>query len=234
MRRKEKLEAGEIYHIFNKSIAEFKIFNNEGDFLRSKEMLKYYQVDGIRTSFSQFVILEEVKKNGFKNCFKSASQRKEEIVQIIAYCIMPTHVHLILKQLKENGISSFMGNILNSYTRYFNVRHKRKGPLWEGRFQNVLVKTDEQLLHLTRYIHLNPVTAFLVDKPEQWPWSSYDEYLSKIDDEDRLCDYEGILDVKPSSYKEFVEERIAYQRDLAKIKDLLLENTDTTPEVMFR
>ncbi len=78
---------------------------------------------------------------------------------------MPTHIHLILKQLKEDGISAYMSKILNSYTCYFNRRTKRKGPLWESRFKRVEVTSDEQLLHLTRYIHLNPVTAHIVEEP---------------------------------------------------------------------
>jgi putative transposase len=116
-----------------------------------------------------------------------------------------------------------MSTILNSYTRYFNTKHKRKGPLWESRFKSVLVETDEQLLHLTRYIHLNPVTAFLVDKPEEWKASSYNEYLLKVSGSDRTCNYDGILDIEPSSYRKFVEDRISYQRELAKIKELLIE-----------
>ena len=61
-------------------------------------------------------------------------------VEIIAYCIMPTHFHLVVKQLKEDGISFFIQQILNSYSRYFNIKTKRKGPLWEGRFQNVIIE----------------------------------------------------------------------------------------------
>ncbi|MCM8795996.1 MAG: transposase [Candidatus Omnitrophica bacterium] len=144
-------------------------------------------------------------------------------VEIIAYCIMPTHLHLILKQLKNNGISVFMGNILNSYSRYFNLKHKRKGPLWEGRFKNILVKNDEQLLHLTRYIHLNPVTASLVSNPEDWNASSYREYLQQVQAVEKICKYDDILEIDPVSYKKFVEDRISYQRDLAKIKNLIFE-----------
>ena len=70
-----------------------------------------------------------------------------------------------------------MRRLLNSYTRYFNEKIKRKGPLWEGRFKKVLVNSDEQLLHLTRYVHLNPVSAGIVEKPEDWPCSSYREYI---------------------------------------------------------
>ena len=223
MRRKDELVTGELYHIFDKSIAEFKIFNNDNEITRMKEVIRYYQIEGTPQKFSNFIILESVIENGFNNYFFSFSKGKEKIVQIIAYCIMPTHIHLVLKQLKENGISIFMGKILNAYSRYFNTKHKRKGPLWETRFKNVLVKTDEQLLHLTRYTHLNPVTAFLVDKPQQWPASSYNEYLLKVKEADRICEYEDILDINPVFYKKFVEERIEYQRELAAIKNLLLD-----------
>ncbi|MEE8423717.1 MAG: transposase, partial [Thermodesulfobacteriota bacterium] len=143
------------------------------------------------------------------------------LVEVIAFCLMPTHLHLILKQMKENGISSFMGNTLNSYTRSFNTKYKRKGPLWEGRFKSVLVDSDEQLLHLTRYLHLNPVTAYLVNKPEEWSASSYQEYVSKVNN-NRICKFDDLLEIDPAAYREFVSDRVSYQRELASIKELLL------------
>lgn len=223
MRRKEALMIGEVYHTFNKSIAGFKVFNDEGDLLRIKNSFRYYQRANISMKFAQFLESKEVQREGFDKCFTRIFSNHEKIVQIIAYCIMPTHLHLILKQLKENGISAFMGNLLNSYSRYFNTRRKRKGPLWVGRFKNVLVKTDEQLLHLTRYIHLNPVTAFLVDKPEGWNASSYSEYMFDLEPEKKICEFEDLLDINPLRYRQFVSDRISYQRELAKIKDLLFE-----------
>ena len=116
-----------------------------------------------------------------------------------------------------------MNNILNSYSRYFNLKHRRKGPLWEGRFKRILVRNDEQLLHLTRYIHLNPTTSYLVNRPEEWNWSSFKEYIRDASANDGICGYSNVLDINPSSYKKFVEDRISYQRELAKIKDLLLD-----------
>ena len=134
---------------------------------------------------------------------------------------MPTHFHLILNQKKENGIPRFMSNVLNSYTRYFNTKYKRKGPLWEGRFKGVRVQENEYLLHLTRYIHLNPVSASLVNKPEAWSASSYNEYIGTSGD--RVTDFQELIDMNPSDYRGFVEERIDQQRELEKIKHLILE-----------
>ena len=223
MQRKEKLVVGEFYHVFSKSIADFKRFNSSNKIWRIKSMLKYYKVYDGRYGFSQFVRLKNTQKLGFAESFASILKEKEKIVKIIAYCIMSTHIHLILQQLKKYGISNFMGNILNSYSRYFNNKHKRRGPLWEGRFKNVLIKTDEQLLHLTRYIHLNPVTAFLVNKPEDWQASSYNEYLGNLDKNELICEYDDVLRIDKNSYRQFVNDRISYQRELGKIKKLLFE-----------
>lgn len=220
--RKDLLTNGQIYHVFNRSIADFKIFNSEADFLRMKNLIKYYQVrNGVK--FSNFIELKAVGIEGFNNYFNRISADKEQLVQIVAYCLMPTHFHLVLKQLVDNGISLFMKNVLDSYTRFFNTHHKRKGPLWEGKFRNILVESDEQLLHLTIYLHLNPVTALLVDKPEDWLFSSYKEYLSLVNDSSITCKFNDILEIKPLRYSKFVNDQISYQRELAKIKKLLID-----------
>ena len=220
MQRKEQLVTNQVYHIFIRSIADFRVFNNKEEFRRMLDLLKYYQIKN-EVKFSDFIQLKPVINSGFDNFFDYISKDQDEIVQIIAYCLMPTHLHLILKQLTDSGISNYMGNILNSYTHYFNKKHGRKGPLWESKFKNVLVDNDEQLIHLTRYIHLNPVIAFLVDKPEQWIFSSYKEYFSVPSQ--RVCQFEDILKISPTDYKKFVNNQISYQRELAKIKKLLFD-----------
>ena len=217
-KRRDFLAVDEVYHVFNRSIAGFKIFNNTFEFSRMMAIIRYYQNGKPPIKFSRFIKLLPVENRNYN---KTNPSDKEKLVEIIAYCLMPTHLHLILKQLRKNGISTFMRYILNSYTRYFNIKHNRKGPLWEGRFRRILVETDEQLLHLTRYIHLNPVTANLIDRPEKWIVSSYQEYLSSSDD--RICEYENVLDIKPNSYRKFVEDRVVYQKELARIKDLIIE-----------
>lgn len=220
--RKIPLVTGQIYHIFNRSIADFQIFNNAKGVEHMIQLLQYYQINN-EQKFSKFIELERVQKEGFNSFFKKISTGKEKIVQIVAYCLMPTHIHLILKQLVENGISDFMRKVLDSYTRYFNLNHKRKGPLWEGKFKSVLIDNDNQLNHLIRYIHLNPVTGFLVDKPEDWQFSSYNGYLAKLDKLDPICQYDDIIKIDPSAYKKFVNDQISYQRELAKIKKFIFD-----------
>ena len=217
--RKDSLVNGQVYHVFTKSIAGYKIFNNSEEYSRFISTVRYYQKEKPLAKFCKYVELAELRKN--KTFFLKSES--DEIVGIIAYCVMPTHVHFILKQLKDSGISTFMSHTLNSYTRFFNIKHKRKGPLWQGRFKSVLVSSEEQLLHLTRYVHLNPVTSYLVDDPENWLSSSYLEYVNKNNGNDGLCDFDDLLEIEPASYNKFVKQRAGYQRDLQLIKDLILE-----------
>jgi putative transposase len=211
--RKISLVNGEVYHICNKSIAGFKIFNGDKDYDRIMGLISFYIADEVPYKFSTYKKIKNAEF-GFS----------KQLVHIVAYCIMPTHVHLILKQIKDNGIEKFMGLVSNGYSKYFNIRYARKGPLWEGRFKNVLIKNDEQLLHLTRYIHLNPVTAFLVNNPGNWKYSSYNEYVESGIFDKKLCNFYDLLKIDPESYKKFVLDQIDYQRQLAIIKKVSLED----------
>ena len=217
-RREVLLANGEVYHIFTKSIAGFHILNNDFEFSRMIATMCYYQMAKPEIKFSQFV-----QSYGIPKADDACFSQKEKLVQIIAYCLMPTHLHFILKQLQENGIAIFICNTLNSYSRFFNLKHNRKGPLWESRFKNVLVENNEQLLHLTRYVHLNPVTSYLIEKPEDWLASSYPEYVSAGSDKDKICKYDDLLDIEPKTYREFVLDSVSYQRELSKIKKLLCD-----------
>lgn len=220
--RKHVLAVGEVYHIFTRSIADYKVFNNNSDFERMQRLIKFFEVEN-EIKFSDFLDLRLVQKEGFNNACNIIAKDKINLVQIIAYCFMPTHIHLVLKQLEEHSISKYMKDILISYTRYFNTLHQRKGPLWESRFKNVLVENDDQLQHLIRYVHLNPVTAKLIDNPEDWLFSSYREYLSEVKDATAICQFDDILEIKPSLYRKFINDQISYQKELAKIKSLIME-----------
>ena len=178
--------------------------------------MKYYKIE---KPVTRFALCANVKNSDIQ---KNNLDKNGNIIDIIAYCIMPTHIHFVLKQKKDKGISIFMNILLNSYTRYFNTKHERKGPLWESRFQIRLVETDEYALHLSRYIHLNPTSAGLVQQPEDWEFSSYHEYLAAPKSEP-LCDFSKIISYKPATYRKFTENRKDYQRSLQIIKGILLD-----------
>lgn len=146
----------------------------------------------------------------------------EKLVDIICYCLMPNHFHLLLKQVAENGISKFISQISNSYTKFFNTKNKRIGPLLQGAFKAVLIENDEQLLHVSRYIHLNPVVSGIVNTLEKYPWSSYQEYkIGSI-----FCKTEEILSFfkTKTEYLEFLNDQIEYGKSLEFIKHNLLDD----------
>ena len=201
------LKEGYIYHIFTKSIEGYRIFKSRAHYERFIETLKFYLYSEPPTKFSVYLRLKDKER-----FFKTYMGNKPALVDILAYCLMPTHVHLLLVQLRDRGISEYMKRVLDSYSKYFNIKTNRKGPLWQSRFKHVLVETEEQLMHTTRYIHLNPTTDHLVEQPEDWQFSSYREYLGTSSMP--LCQKDKYLEIDPEAYKLFVDEQIEYQQAL--------------------
>jgi len=137
----------------------------------------------------------------------------QNLIKILSYCVMPDHYHLLIK-FYSYGLSKYISDVENSYTRYFNIKYKRKGPLWQTRYKHVKIINNEQLLHVSRYIHLNPVTNKLVDKPEDWVFSSYKHFITN----NNINDVTEISIKSSKKYKRFVEDQIDYQRRLKLIK----------------
>ena len=98
-------------------------------------------------------------------------------VLIHAYVLMTNHYHLLLETPRGN-LSAALHDLNTAYTNYFNRRHDRVGHLFQGRYRSILVDKDNYLLELSRYIHLNPVRARMVKRPDAYRWSSYSSYLS--------------------------------------------------------
>ncbi len=129
---------------------------------------------------------------------------KADTVETVAYCLMPNHYHLLVHLCTDN-LSSIMQPFSLSYTKAINKRYARVGSLFQGRFRAVHIDRNEYLLHLTRYIHLNPVTARLVPRPEDWEFSSYLEYIGLRNG--RLPHPDIVVSQFPSqnAYRVFVE-----------------------------
>lgn len=222
MKRQIELVNSCIYHVFNRSAAGSIIFNDDQEYSRIRETSLFYQFSEPENKYSRYLKIAKKKENTDDHTLECALGSRSKIVRIIAYCFMPNHYHFILKQMEDRGIEKFIGNIQNSYSRFFNTKHERRGPLWEGRFKNVLIETDEQLLHLTRYVHLNPMCSSLVKHPGKWQYSSYLEYVLP-DINKKSCDFSQDLSINPANYKEFVNCQLEYQKELPKIKHLTFE-----------
>ncbi len=112
----------------------------------------------------------------FVGYFESATDRYG--ARIHCFCLMPNHYHMLLETPRGN-LCSILHHINTSYTNYFNAKTKRVGHLFQGRYRAILVEKDAYALELSRYIHLNPVRARIVEHPSGYPWSSYLGYEGK-------------------------------------------------------
>lgn len=182
------------------------------DYQRFIQTLYYYQFSGPKPRFSTH---KRFKVKDF--------DKNPKIVEIVCYCLMPNHFHLLLKQARNGGIQEFLSKVTNSYTKYFNTKYKRVGSLLQGQFKAVFVETDEQLVHLSRYIHLNPFVAEITKDWENFPYSSFMEFTGNA--VFPFCTTDHILGFfnTPSKYKAFISAHEAYALELSKIQHLLID-----------
>lgn len=221
--RRIPLVTEEIYHIFNRSIAKEPIFHKSADYQRFLEIIDFYRFNNPSLRFSFYNRLAITQRNDF---LASLYHSNDKLLKIFSFSLMPNHFHFLAKQIQEDGIKKFVSQIENSYAKYFNTKYQRTGGLFQTMFKAVRIETDEQLMHVIRYIHLNPLTSFLLktaEENEKYPWSSYTDYLDQRNL--RFVDKELFKAYFQSTEKlrSFTNDQANYQRVLNQIKHLLLE-----------
>jgi putative transposase len=187
------------YHIYNRGVDKKHIFIDKEDYAVFLNLLKRY-LDPQPT--------------------KDRSGRKYEQLhdklELLAFCIMPTHFHLFIFQHEPDAMTRLLRGVCTSYTGYFNKKHKRRGPLFENRFKASMINNDAYLTHISRYIHLNPTNH------TTYEWSSLPYYLSK-----KQADWvkpERILELfKNNNYGKFVSD---YEDQKKILDDLKQELAD--------
>ncbi|ABQ27188.1 REP-associated tyrosine transposase [Geotalea uraniireducens] len=158
----------------------------------------------------------------FLEYLESATERYGGVVH--AYCLMSNHYHLLLETPVGN-LSQIMRHINGAYTTYFNIKRKRSGHLFQGRYKAILVELDEYAMELSRYIHLNPVRAGMVTRPEEYRWSSYNNYIGQGTAPTWLK-METILDYFGKKTKEAMKKYRTFVEDLlGKEYDSPFQNT---------
>ena len=221
--RKVVLAEGEYYHIFNRGVAKIPIFSTNSNYIRFLDLVDYYRFKNTPTSFSNLQKLAADERAKVLSYLKKDGEKQ---VEILCFCLMDNHYHFLLKQKTKNGVSRFISNLQNGYAKYFNIKTKRTGPLFQPMFKAVRIETDEQLLHVSRYIHLNPSTGFVVEIEDliNYPWFSLPDYITDsrgypfIDTSMVL----GLIGTK-DNYEKFVFDQAEYQRELGKIRHLVIE-----------
>lgn len=149
----------------------------------------------------QPIYLTDYHRKLFKLCLKEVTEKID--IEVHAYCLMDNHYHLLIRTPYAN-LSKAMRYLDGVYTQRFNLIQKRDGALFRGRYKAILVQEDEYLLHVSRYIHLNPVAANLCVKPEQYLWSSFWEYTQLLSGENWLS-REFILNYFNGSQEQYIE-----------------------------
>ena len=197
MGKRREFVNDEIYHVILRGVEQRKIFLDDDDYYRGIFSLFEFNTTNLVTIRNR-----RKERERFKRLLQSRKGRlpdnplllkKNELVEVLAFCLMPNHIHLLLRQKTTGGISKFIQKCAAGYATYFNQKHKRTGHLFQGKFHSVHIKDDKQLLTVFIYIHTNPLAIIFPSWKEKgiknlrraikfiegYKWSSYRDYLGK-------------------------------------------------------
>lgn len=215
MERKFQFSVDEYYHIYSRGNNKSKIFLCDNDRKRFVRLLFLCN--------NEYAVLFR----DFEHMPLNEIRRGETLVEIGSYCLMPNHIHLLLREKKENGISLFMEKLLTAYSMYFNKKNKRTGTLFESRFQAKHIDSDEYLKYIFSYIHLNPVK--LIDPEwkingisdliktkqylEKYKYSSYHDYTGRDREEKLILNKSAFPEYFETvkEFEQFIDEWLQYK-----------------------
>lgn len=242
--QKPKLVTDEIYHLYNRGVEKREIFLDKQDHFRFINCLAEFNDTNFALPSNIRYLLRnpsQADSRCLEDCLGvqllNNGRIKSPLVDILAFCLMPNHYHLLVRQLADKGISRFMQKLGTGYTNYFNLKNKRVGSLFQGRFKAVLADKEDHFRYLTLYIHLNPLdivtpewrvgkvkdTAKALGFLKDYRWSSYHDYIGKnnfplVTRRDFIS---SIFD-GPKNFKEYTENFINTP-DCKSREDLILE-----------
>jgi len=175
--RKIKFALGEYYHLVGRGVAKQGIFLDDTDYARFLFLLLHCQSE---LSFQN--VGRSVKKFFKAGSFDLPSQVIEKIivernVEVISFTLMPNHFHLMVGEVTEKGISTYMHRILMAYAKYFNEKYKKSGHVFQGPFRAVYISSNAQLLHTSAYVHLNQNEISHISNSYTYTWSSSRDYI---------------------------------------------------------
>lgn len=224
--RKQKLALDNIYHVYNRGVEKRPIFMDDRDYLRFIKDLAIFNDSRSADNFSESKNIEQ------------RLEGRKLLVDILAFCLMPNHYHLLLRPLSKNGITEFMRKLGTGYVNYFNLKYqKRVGPLFQGKFKSVLINNEAQFIYIPCYIHLNSLDLIMPKWREKgvknkkqalsfidnYRWSSHADYRGQfrnpfVLNKSILNEYFGNED----NYSQYIYESIS-DFDFSEISNVLLE-----------
>ncbi len=224
MQRSIEFSEGEYYHIYNRGVDKRNIFLDKGDRDRFVKLL--YLSNGTKP-----FVFRDVQNKDLGNI-----DRNDPLVAIGAYCLMPNHFHILVKEITEGGITQFMEKLGTAYSMYFNKRSKRTGFLFEGNFKAEHVDRDEYLKYLYAYIHLNPVKLIEPEWKEEgirdlakaksyleaYRYSSYEDYAMGQREESAILSPKEFPEYfkEEQDFKDFVDEWLLYKKEEESISKI--------------
>lgn len=191
--------ANSYYHIYNRGANKSNIFLDEQDYVVFLGLLKRYLGNEV---------YKKASRENYHNFHKD--------IELLAFCLMPNHFHLFIYQKRASGMTDLLKSLSISYVMYFNKKYKRLGPLFQQRYKAVSITDDAQLLHITRYIHMNP------DRYTSYKWSSLSYYTG---DKESSWVRPGRIKIlfAGEDYMKFLGEYKNYKRELDKLKHELAD-----------
>ncbi len=229
--KKPQFTEGPIYHIYNRGVEKRNVFLRDKDYLRFvHDLYEFNDADPVSNLWYHF----DPKYSEVEPHYIPRERKKRKLlVEILAFVLMPNHYHLILRQLRRNGIIDFMQK-LGGYTMYFNKVNQRVGPLFQGRYKAVLVEKTPHFIYLPLYVHANPLKIYRgstsLDKKmeflETYRWSSFPDYIGKknfpsVTSRSFLQECFGGEKEQWGSMRELIKMKMA---DLEKIQEIALDN----------
>ena len=235
--KRPQLVNGEIYHIVIRAIETLKLFRNERDYFRMiHDLFEFNDEESVMSTYRERLKINPART--FLAGLRKLRKKRKILVEVLAFCLMPNHLHLLIRQLREGGISKFMRKIGAGYGGYYNQKYKRNGHLFSGRYRIVYIKTEEQLKTVFVYIHTNPASILapnwrergiknlpkMIKFLENYKWSSYPDYLFKKSFPS-LTGREFLTKIMggPKGCREFINGWLQFKKELSDFNQIAIE-----------
>jgi len=209
------------YHVYNRGVERRTIFEDEKDYLAFLGCLKLYLTPPtpIDRRFSH-ALQGQALSNTKKVIYTPSRQpdNHEKTIELVAYCLMPNHFHLLLRSIEKDSMSRFMHSLSTRYSMHFNKKYERVGSLFQGPYKAVMIEQENQFLWVSKYIHRNPLSLYRARpcKLVDYPYSSYKNYLGTIHQPwvrpENILTYFSQTNPR-NSYENFVEEPLTNESE---------------------
>ncbi len=218
-----QFEPESVYHVYNRGVNKCDIFLDQRDYAVFLSFLKYALLSDSeqqRTADLDISALSEAQRFNLRRLGLAGK------VELLSFCLMPNHFHLLLYQHSPDGVTKIMRSIATGFSIYFNKRHKRVGALFQGKYKASKINSEAYWQHISRYIHLNPLD--LMEDYKLYPYSSFRYYTRTHNAEWINTKLITELFFSIKNYEKFHDDYIPHRNELLGIKNMLANSQELT------